>query len=260
MQKRLFSLIIFIFFLVLSGGIIVSQKFLFISNTIDALEKYITPLQESTYVALAQANSGSTEATNQQKLVDLQLQIDQLKSDNAALKDQFATEIIPSTNLLPAHIIGMPRFLPGLSKPETIVIDQGKEQGVKIGTVVVLKNMLVGKVTSVQPNLAVVSLLTNPDISFTARTLTGNADGIVHGLGGGKADLENVLLSDNLQTQDTIVTKGDIDANGQGFPPELVVGTLSKINKTPSALFQTATIIQPFDITRVNLVFLLLHP
>jgi len=37
--------------------------------------------------------------------------------------------------------------------------------------------------------------------------------------------LDNVVLSDTLQKQDTVLTKGDVaDTNGIGVPPDLVIG------------------------------------
>jgi rod shape-determining protein MreC len=260
MNKRSSYFITFLFFIILTVLLIGLQRFSPVVYGFAMIENIFQPLQQFTYTVFA---SSSPSLTSEQKLhqqvVSLEQQVTQLKSDNNALRDQFSNTTDSQKNLLPAHIIGMPRFIPGISQPETIIIDQGLNQGVKNGTVVVIKNILVGKVTSVQPNLSVVSLITNSAISLTAMTLKTNALGIVQGKSNGKVDFENVILSDKLEVKDVVVTKGDMNAKGEGFPPQLMIGTITAVDKNPSALFQSAALQQPFDITHVSLVFLIPH-
>lgn len=261
MQKQAFFFTFFTLFLLVSLALIGLQRVPFLQEDVATVTATLEPLQRASYIALVYAvGKNNPQQATQAKITQFQQQINQLQTENTALKDQFATANPSPSTLLPAAIIGMPRFLPGVSQPEEIIVDKGSHQGVKNGTVVVIKNMLVGKVTQVQPYSSIVSLLTNPDTSFTARTITTNANGIVQGIGGGKSQLENVLLSDTLDSHDIIVTKGDIDASGQGFPPDLIVGEISSINKEPSALFQSAAIQQLFTVTKLTTVFLLLRP
>jgi len=260
MHKKSSYFTTFIFFLILTVLLISLQRFSPVVNGFALIESALQPLQRFTYTVFASSSATTPEQKLQQQLASLQAQVSQLKNDNAALHDQFATMTNPQKNLLPAHIIGMPRFIPGVAQPETIIIDQGSNQGVKIGTVAVIKNMLVGKVTKIQPNLSVVSLATNPALSLTGVTVKTNALGIVQGIGNGKSVFGNVILSDKLALKDVVVTKGDMNENGQGFPPQLVIGTITAVYKNPSALFQTAALQRPFDITHESLVFLIPHP
>ena len=69
--------------------------------------------------------------------------------------------------------------------------------------------------------------------------------------------LENVLLSDKLQTGDTVISKGDIGKDGEGFPPGLVVGRIISVNKKASALFQSAEVESLVDVTRLKMVFVM---
>jgi len=50
-----------------------------------------------------------------------------LIEDNKALRDQFQTENPKSTNLIEADIIGAPGFIPGISIPETLVLNRGEK-------------------------------------------------------------------------------------------------------------------------------------
>ena len=260
MNKRSSYFITFVFFLILTVLLIGLQRVSPVVNGFALIENIFQPMQAFTYTVFASSDVSLTpEQKLQQQIDNLQQQLTQLKSDNAALRDQFATTSDSQKNLLPAHVIGMPRFIPGISQPQTIIIDKGSNQGVKDGTVVVIKNMLIGKVTTVQPNLSVVSLVTNSAVSLTAVTVKTSALGIVQGRDNGKIDFENVILSDKLALKDEVVTKGDMDQHGQGFPPQLIVGTITAVDKNPSALFQSAALQQPFDIDHVNLVFLIPH-
>lgn len=230
-------------------------------SSVTGIISFVTqPVQRMTFQIFAQRTTAQDQKQTAQIITQqsTSAQWNALKQENAALKDQFASATVPSQQLLPANIIGMPRFIPGISQPEEIIIDQGTKAGVEKNMPILVKDVLLGKVTTVTSTSAVVTLITNAEISFTATTQTTNALGIVRGLGRGKNDMENVELSDTLKVGDSVVTKGNQDAQGSGFPPNLVIGKISAVNRTPSALFQTASIRVPVDITRLNMVFVLL--
>jgi cell shape-determining protein MreC len=128
---------------------------------------------------------------------------------------------------------------------------------VQLGSIVVFKDNLIGKVVKISPRLSVVDLFNHKGITFTAETVKTSALGISQGAGGGKMVLGNVLLSDTLQTGDIVVTKGDVDAGGKGFPPQLVVGKIVSVNKKTSALFQTAEVESLVDVTKLKMVFVM---
>src|SRR5260221_7156439 len=167
------------------------------------------------------------------KLVDQKKLID----DNKALNDQFLTTSIKSSTLLAANVVGAPRFIPGISSPETFVIDVGSKDGVAAGNAVIFKDNLVGKVTKLTENLSEVTLIGNVASKFTAKTENGVA-GVIKGEGNGEIVLDNVLLSDHIQKGDLVVTSGDLKIDSTGFPPELIVGRITTVDRNPSDLFQ----------------------
>jgi len=94
-------------------------------------------------------------------------------------------------------------------------------------------------------NLSSVTLLTNSSFLFTAKTLQTKRWSVK-----GKAReviLDNVVLSDSLKKDDLVLTKGDVNAQNVGFPPDLTVGKIASVSKNPSDLFQKAEI-QPLSI------------
>ncbi len=223
------------------------------------ITNFSRPLQAGLFSVF---NHPSNETNKKfQQVVDTlvsQAQMNQLKSDNNALRDQFATANIEPSQLLPSRIIGLPQFLPGISLPEQLILDQGTNQGVQKGMPVIIKNVLIGEITKVESATSLVTLISSPNFLFTAQTQNTNTLGIVKGEGADKVVLVNVELSDTLKIGDIVVTKGDKNLTGKGLPPGLVVGKISAINKSPSALYQSAAIQNPIDITKVSEVFIML--
>jgi rod shape-determining protein MreC len=185
--------------------------------------------------------------------------VDQTKliRDNNALKDQFQTENVRSLNLIPADIIGAPGFIPGISVPENLILDRGEVDKVKAGDAVIYQNNVIGKVSTVRSYVSNVSLITNSSSSFTALTLSTKALGVIKGQGGGEMILDNVLLSDNLKINDIVLTSGNVNGQGIGLPPDLIVGKIISVSKNPSDLFQKAEVQSLINVTKLTKVFII---
>ncbi|HZJ18567.1 MAG TPA: rod shape-determining protein MreC, partial [Patescibacteria group bacterium] len=69
--------------------------------------------------------------------------------------------------------------------------------------------------------------------------------------------LDNVLLSENLKKGDIILTKGDIDQEENGYPPDLIIGKIISVDKSPSALFQKADVVSLVDLSKLTTVFII---
>ncbi len=183
------------------------------------------------------------------KIVDQE----KLTKENAALSDQFESSYPGSSQLLEAKIIGAPGFIPGVSAPTNFILNKGLKDNIKVGQAVVYKNNLIGAIVKVSENLSQVNLINNSSSSFTAKTENG-AQGIVNGMGS-SLTLENVLLSDNIRITELVLTKGDINSQGVGIPPDLVVGKILSVEKNASDLFQKAKIESFVDFTKLSTVF-----
>lgn len=183
------------------------------------------------------------------KLTDLE----KIKKENAALSDQFQTSYPQAMQLLKAEIIGAPSFVPGVSVPTIFVINKGFKDSLKVGMAVIIKNNLVGVISKVAANIAEVSVVNNPLISFTAKTQNG-AVGIIKG--GEDLTLDNILLSETIAKEEIVLTKGSIDSNGVGIPPDLIVGKIISVEKKPSELFQKAKIESFVKFANLSTVFI----
>jgi rod shape-determining protein MreC len=175
--------------------------------------------------------------------------MNELEKDNQALHDQFATTSPEPQKLLPADVIGI--------QGSSLFIDKGSSDNLKNGGVVVFENNVIGKITRVTPHISQVTLLSDSSTSFTAQTAKTAANGIVSAIDGGTIIFGNVILSDKLEKNDLVVTKGDEDLQGNGYPPQLIVGKIISVDKQASSLFQTAQIESLVDLSQVRIVFVI---
>ena len=251
MQKKSFTSYFLVFF-VLSLLLIGASKIGFL-NPIDSLLKTIfSPVQAVTYGAFSIVTgfgqNSEIQTLKSQNLSLTKQLVDQNKliGDNKALRDQFQTADPKSQNLLPADVIGAPGFMPGFSVPESLILNRGENDGVKLGDAVVYQNNLVGRVTQVLANSSNVTLVTNSSSQFIAQTSETKARGVVKGEGGGELILDNVVLSDNLKTGDFVLS---------GISSDIIVGKITAVSKNPSDLFQKAEVKSLVDFNKLTKVF-----
>lgn len=179
-----------------------------------------------------------------------------LIAENKALRDQFSTSSIPSTNLIPAKVVGSPGFIPGITNPDYIILDKGEKDGLEINDSVVYQNNFVGKIIALSGNFSKVELAISID-SFTAKVVDGKEiSGVVRGKGN-IIIFDNVLLSESLKKDQIVLTKGDIDENGTGIPPDMVVGKIISIEKKSSNLFQRAEVETFLNFQSLSTVFVI---
>ncbi len=180
--------------------------------------------------------------------------------ENKALKDQFALSQDDSLNILPAQVVGLPGFIPGVSTPEYLIINKGEKDGVKMGSAVMINNYLIGKVIKLTDSSSKVNLLTNKNSVYTAVIKPNDGAeiiGVLRGKGNNEMVLDNVLLTADMKKNTLVYTKGEKDENNNGIPPGLIVGRVVSIEKKPADLFQKAAIKTPVDFKSLETVFIL---
>ncbi len=226
----------------------------FFQNPLTAgLQTITLPVQQWVFgITLKPTGSLSPQQQLQQENNQLRVQLAQMqemKKDNQALHDQFQTTTPTPQKLLPAGVIGV--------QPTYMLIDKGSSDGVHLGDVVVVKDNLIGSIAKVTPHISQVMLLTDSSTSFTAHTSKTSANGLVRSIDGGTVIFTNVVLSDKLEKNDIILTKGDRDATGHGYPPKLIVGKITSIDKQASNLFQAAKLDSLVNVSDLRMVFVM---
>lgn len=265
MRKKERLVFTFFIFLFLSIVILVLSIFGILSWPRSILEKGVSFLPK-TFFGFFQGMPFVSDSQQVKKLTQENLELasklvsqDKLRKENSALLSQFQQQDIQTFSLLPSRIVGAPGFIPGISTPSNFILDKGLKDGVNVGDSVVIENNLVGKISKVSSYLSKVDLVTNPSVSFTAKTINGTI-GVVKGGGADKITLDNVLPSESLKKGDLVLTKGDVDINGTGIPADLVVGKIQSIEKVPTAIFQRAEVKSLINFTKQAIVFIVILP
>lgn len=227
------------------------------------LERLTSPLQGAKYSLFQKIPSffedprvkklTQENVTLRSKIIDRK----RLEQENAALLDQFKTTTPTSYSLLPAQIIGTPDFIPGVS-PSSFILNKGTKDGIKVGYGVVFKDNLAGKITRASFYLSKVDLINNFSSSFAAKTEKGVL-GVIKG-DSEKMILEHVILSQTLSISDTVLTYGDLNIEGAGYPASLIVGKIVSVDKNPSSLFQKAEVESILDFSKLTTVFVIMRP
>lgn len=261
MRKRERFFLTFFSFLFLSALLFFVAKASWFSGIRAVFESGLKPFQQavSSFVQFPQNFSDIEKDQLRKEIAALQKKIadqKQLEKDLSALKDQFQITYPKSEILLPAKIIGVPRFLPGVSAPSIFIIDKGEKDGVKVRHAVVVKDTVVGKVTKTSKTMAVVTILTDSSSIFSAVTQSFVL-GVVRGVDGGNIVFDNILSSQKVSIGEIVVTKGDINEEGIGYLPNLVVGKIISIDKTQSSLFQMVKLKSLLDFSSLSTVFVI---
>ncbi len=184
------------------------------------------------------------------KLLEKFVDLESIKKDNQALRSQFQESPIPTKNLLPAQVIG---YVGNFSNPDILVIDKGKNQNVKKGSIVIFGNNLVGVISTVGPEYSSIVLPYNSNFLTLGKTIQGG-EGVLRGAGS-FIILDKVTIGEKISKGDMVLSYGDINSSGIGIPSDIIVGKITSIEKVETRPFQTAKVESLLDFTKLNLVF-----
>jgi rod shape-determining protein MreC len=140
----------------------------------------------------------------------------------------------------------------------TMEIDKGTGAGIKVGMPVVTGAGLVGRVTQVTSNHAVIKLITDPDSRFGVRLTTLDQIGEGHGTGDG-----NPLRVDSGIDPKAVVPTGEVVTTSglqrSIFPAGIPIGTVTKAELSPDQLTTILTIQPLADLSHLSYVRVLLR-
>lgn len=182
---------------------------------------------------------------NDQLKVDI-ASLSQIKSENEALRAQLGTNLTRGFDLVPAQTLG---YLPVVGTKE-MILDIGSAK-VSVGQVVVVGQALVGRIIFVEAGRARVRLPTDPQSQILVQT-SRSAKGLLLGQFQATAKLTKVLQEEILNQTDKILTTGEGD-----YPPNLVVGEVTKVTKKDNELFQEAEVRPLLNFDKLTTVFVI---
>lgn len=191
---------------------------------------------------------------------EVKLENEQLKQKNAelanelieyeSLKDEVErlrealnfTESRSNYNYVAVNIIGYS----GSSLSDGYIIDKGSNDGIAKNMVVVSYKGLVGKVTKVSSNFAVVQSILNENIAVAVMDQqTRDATGVLQGLSDKKDTnmtvVYNLPIDSDVKEGDIIITSG----LGKIYPKEIPVGTVVSVQEDNVKVMKSA-VVEPF--------------
>lgn len=152
----------------------------------------------------------------------------------------------------------------------TITVDKGTDDGVALNDPVVAPGGLVGNVTRVWSNGAVVSLITSPSFSVSAMIESASdSDGLIQPQAGNPSTLTLIDLpasaANGLSSNQLVVTSG-IGGPGKSairslYPPGIPIGKISSTNPQNSVLTSQQVQVTPLvDFQHLDMVQILTRP
>lgn len=164
--------------------------------------------------------------------------------------------------VLAARVVAVGRQGPG--GPERVTVDVGTRDGVRRDLAVVSADGLVGRVVALSPWTCDVLLVGSADLVVAVRT---GRDGVLGSVGGGARGARRrpagqlaltAVQQGRLASGDVVTTLGS--PGGVPFPAGLRVGTVAQVDPAAGAVAPSAAVRPAADVTRLDLVGVLLDP
>jgi rod shape-determining protein MreC len=143
----------------------------------------------------------------------------------------------------------------------TVTLSKGTDDGIAQGDVVIAAGgALVGRVTDVGPNFAMVTLINDRTSTVIGATETTGAKGDVVGQLGGALIMQDIDSTETVTPGEQVLTAG-IELPGgirSPYPKGLVIGEITDVKKEASSVVQTAYLLPTTDLDKVTDVLVVL--
>jgi rod shape-determining protein MreC len=176
----------------------------------------------------------------------------ELKLSNNRLRSLLNFQKTITDKVISAEVIGKD------SSPwfNTIMIDKGKDDGVKKGAAVVIPEGIVGQVAEVSTNYSKVLLIIDHNSAVDALVQRTRARGIIKGSSSDRCLFKYVLRKKGVVVGDTVVSSGLDGVFLKGLP----VGHVSGVIKPNSGIFQEVSVTPYVDFEKLEEVLVVLNP
>lgn len=175
-----------------------------------------------------------------------------LEEENASLREILKFQERIKFSAVTARVIGQ-----NIEKiDQTILIDRGTEDGIKIGQpVIVGDGMLIGKIVKTEKGMSIVRLINDNQSKVAATVLNMEKSlGIVEGGYGLSVKMNFIPRNETLRIGDQIVTSGLEDL----IPRGLLIGSITAIENETYRPFQAALLAPGTDLSKLSLIAVLI--
>lgn len=186
------------------------------------------------------------------KLIAENAKMESIQKENEKLREylDFAREEESKQQL--ARIISQGGFISSRENQERILINKGRDHGIRKDMAVVSsQNMVVGKIEEVNDSTSEVRLITNQDCELAATIQNEDRTmGITQGELGLTINMDYIPQTEEVSVGDKVVTSG-LEKN---ILPGLVIGKVKKVRSDSNKIWQTATIEPLVDLGELTMV------
>ncbi len=130
----------------------------------------------------------------------------------------------------------------------SVIINQGKAQGVKDGLPVLAPQGIVGRIVGVYPEYSKVMLIVDRKSGADAMVQRTRVRGVLKGKGGNRCSLEFVPKSADVQVGDLVLASGLVGL----YPKGLVFGKVTAANKKNPGVFQEIEVTPNVDLSTLE--------
>lgn len=255
--------------LVLLAGLIVMALFLMLLDSRDKLDgpkgllvSIVSPLGGSLTglgERVSTIGQGSGDGDLRQQLTAVTAERDRLLAENAQLREQGREvqqlrdllefrQTNPQLTLVTADVVARDPS----SREQYLIINQGSNAGIEVGTPVLSPEFLVGQVSEVEPDRSRVRLVIDSSFQTGARIQGVDAEGIVYGRWqfGERAVMRHVPVDVEIGTDALAVTSGKTER----IPAGLVIGKVTKVRRDEVQNETTLDILPLVDFSELSSV------
>ncbi len=219
----------------------------FFAAPIHLVDNIYSSISGSAKIVISAKDLSKENSDLQNQVLNLQSQVAALatiKTENSQLRqDLNFSNTHPDLKLTPANVIN---FL----AQNSITIDKGSNDGIKVGQAVVSQGFLVGRVGNLSNSTAEVYLLSNRNVLTPVQLTDSGTTGILSG--GIKG-----LVIDNIP-MDTKITEGTlvVTSNLEGlYPAGIAVGSVDQSISSKEDVFQSVRVSSPINNSSLSQVF-----
>jgi rod shape-determining protein MreC len=200
-----------------------------LSDATDPIANWVNDLTDASGLSAEnkQLRAENERLTNELARAREDATAQQQAQDVNAIRQQF-----PADTFLAANVVSRDSS----NTRRIVAINRGSSDGVKDGMIVVTEGRsLVGTITKTFGSYSWVLLITDPRSAVSAMVQESRAEGVLAGTYSGSLNMEFVGQGATVNDGDFVITSGV----GGGYPPGIVIGRVSQIEKQEQALFQT---------------------
>ena len=141
-----------------------------------------------------------------------------------------------------------------------LLIAAGSNSGIRLRAPVLSSGALVGEITELSPDTAVVTLLTDESSAVAAYSIRTGAQGLIQSGEGGSLAFANVTKDKDVAREDLIATAGSsVPRLPSLFPRGIPVGVVTSVSQSDTEPFKQIQLVSYVDLSNLRVVTVLVR-